>query len=71
MIPFVTLQVEILYINTYSITSVDDNELKADKTIFATGYSNMRKTAQKIVGDKVANRVDDIWTLTKKVRRGV
>ncbi|KAL9613884.1 MAG: hypothetical protein Q9167_001621 [Letrouitia subvulpina] len=52
---------EIEYINTHSITFTDGSELDADEIIFATGFRNMRETARKIFGDKLADSVNDVW----------
>ncbi|KAK4175200.1 putative monooxygenase [Triangularia setosa] len=35
--------------------------LEADEIVFATGYMNMRTQARYILGDEVADRVDDVW----------
>ncbi|KAK0663406.1 putative monooxygenase [Cercophora samala] len=35
--------------------------LEADEIVFATGYMNMRTQARHILGDEVADRVDDVW----------
>lgn len=44
----------------------DGNELKADIVVLATGYDNMKTTAQKIMGDKVASRLKDVWDLDEE-----
>lgn len=49
---------EIERINTHSITFADGSELEADEIIFATGFSNMRETARKIFGDRLADSVN-------------
>ncbi|KAK2596385.1 hypothetical protein N8I77_013277 [Diaporthe amygdali] len=41
----------------------DGTELEADEIIFATGYQNMRTQARGIFGDKVADKLGDIWGL--------
>ncbi|CAH0055662.1 unnamed protein product [Clonostachys solani] len=41
----------------------DGKRLDADVVVLATGYDNMRTTARKILGDKVANRLMDVWDL--------
>lgn len=41
----------------------DGNKLDADVVVLATGYDNMRTTARKILGDKVADRLQDVWGL--------
>ncbi|KAJ8098844.1 hypothetical protein POJ06DRAFT_143248 [Lipomyces tetrasporus] len=49
-----------------SIKFVDGTELKADIVVLATGYKNMRETARKIFGDKVADRCKDVWGLDQE-----
>ncbi|CAG8923664.1 unnamed protein product [Penicillium salamii] len=44
----------------------DGSELEADEIVFATGYQNMRTQARIIFGDKVADRVGDIWGLDEE-----
>jgi cation diffusion facilitator CzcD-associated flavoprotein CzcO len=39
----------------------DGSELEADEIVFATGYQNMRTQARVIFGDKIADRVGDVW----------
>ncbi|KAJ4387398.1 hypothetical protein N0V93_007989 [Gnomoniopsis smithogilvyi] len=39
----------------------DGSELEADEIVFATGYQNMRTQAQGIFGDKVSERLKDVW----------
>lgn len=39
----------------------DGSELEADEIILATGYQNMRTQARAIFGDKVVDRVGDVW----------
>ncbi|KUM59227.1 hypothetical protein ACN42_g7916 [Penicillium freii] len=39
----------------------DGSELEADEIIFATGYDNMRSETRTILGDKVADKVSDVW----------
>lgn len=41
----------------------DGTKLEADVVVLATGYDNMRTTAKKIFGDKVADRLYDVWGL--------
>ena len=41
----------------------DGTKLQADVVVLATGYDNMRTTARKIMGDKVADRLNDAWDL--------
>ena len=44
----------------------DGTKLKADVVVLATGYDNMRTTARKIMGDKVADRLYDVWDLDEE-----
>lgn len=44
----------------------DGTELKADIVVLATGYDNMKTTAQKVMGDKVAARLKDVWDLDEE-----
>ena len=39
----------------------DESKLEADVIVLATGYDNMRETARKIFGDKLADSVSDVW----------
>jgi len=39
----------------------DGSVLPADDIVFATGYANMRGQTRAVFGDKVADRVGDIW----------
>jgi cation diffusion facilitator CzcD-associated flavoprotein CzcO len=39
----------------------DGAALDADEIVFATGYQNMRTQARLIFGDKVADKVSDVW----------
>jgi hypothetical protein len=57
---------EITEINKRSISFANGLEVEADEIIFATGYQNMRGTARKIFGDKVADRLKDVWGLDKE-----
>uniref|UniRef100_A0A8H7K3F7 FAD/NAD(P)-binding domain-containing protein n=1 Tax=Bionectria ochroleuca TaxID=29856 RepID=A0A8H7K3F7_BIOOC len=44
----------------------DGTELKADIVVLATGYDNMKTTAEKIMGGKVASRLKDVWDLDEE-----
>lgn len=44
----------------------DGTELKADIVVLATGYDNMKTTAEKIMGSKVASRLKDVWDLDEE-----
>lgn len=39
----------------------DGTEVEGDDIVFATGYQNMRTQARAIFGDKVADRLGDVW----------
>ncbi|PGG96233.1 hypothetical protein AJ79_09669 [Helicocarpus griseus UAMH5409] len=41
-------------------------KLAADIVVLATGYENMKSTASKIVGDKVANKLSPAWDLDEE-----
>ncbi|KAL1962858.1 hypothetical protein VTN77DRAFT_9133 [Rasamsonia byssochlamydoides] len=41
-------------------------ELEADIVVLATGYDNMRTTVRKVLGDRVADRVGDVWDLDEE-----
>ncbi|KAJ5554067.1 hypothetical protein N7513_004026 [Penicillium frequentans] len=41
----------------------DGSTLPADIVVLATGYDNMRTTVRKVLGDKVADRCQDVWDL--------
>ena len=44
----------------------DGTKLNADVVVLATGYDNMRTTARKIMGDKVADKLRDVWGLDEE-----
>lgn len=44
----------------------DGGELDADIVVLATGYDNMRTTVRKTLGDKVADRLRDVWDLDEE-----
>lgn len=44
----------------------DGSKLPADVVVLATGYDNMRTSARKIFGDRVANRLYDVWDLNNE-----
>lgn len=44
----------------------DGTELKADIVVLATGYDNMKTTAEKVMGPKVASRLKDVWDLDEE-----
>ncbi|KAJ5904215.1 hypothetical protein N7504_006598 [Penicillium tannophilum] len=41
----------------------DGSTLPADIVVLATGYDNMRTTVRKVLGDKIADRCQDVWDL--------
>ena len=41
----------------------DGSSLPADVVVLATGYDNMRTTVRKVLGDKIADRCQDVWDL--------
>ncbi|KAJ5633917.1 hypothetical protein N7528_001759 [Penicillium herquei] len=41
----------------------DGSTLPADIVVLATGYDNMRTTVRKVLGDKIADRCQDVWNL--------
>ncbi|KAJ5658508.1 uncharacterized protein N7484_002157 [Penicillium longicatenatum] len=41
----------------------DGSTLPADVVVLATGYDNMRTTVRKVLGDKIADRCQDVWDL--------
>ncbi|KAJ9625462.1 hypothetical protein H2204_010324 [Knufia peltigerae] len=41
-------------------------KLPADIVVLATGYDNMRTTARKVLGDKIADRAKDVWDLDEE-----
>ena len=43
------------------IVFADGDKRQADIVVLATGYLNMKTTARKIFGDKVADRLNDAW----------
>ena len=44
----------------------DGRKLTADIVVLATGYDNMRTTARKVLGDKIADRAKDVWDLDEE-----
>jgi hypothetical protein len=44
----------------------DGSEIDADEIVLATGYQNMRSNTRLIFGDKVADRVGDVWGLDQE-----
>ena len=52
---------QIKAVKAHSLLLEDDSELEADEIVFATGFQNMRTTARTVFGDKVADRLYDVW----------
>lgn len=52
---------EVAEILPHGLKFADGSELDADEIIFATGYANMKTQAQIIFGDKIADRLTDVW----------
>ncbi|KAK9234252.1 flavin-containing monooxygenase [Lipomyces kononenkoae] len=52
---------EIAEILPRGLRFADGSVLEADEIIFATGYENMRSQTRLILGDKVADKVADVW----------
>ncbi|CDM31640.1 hypothetical protein DTO013E5_2088 [Penicillium roqueforti] len=52
---------EIAEILPRGLKFADGTELEADEIIFATGYDNMRSQTRTMLGDKVADKVSDVW----------
>jgi hypothetical protein len=44
----------------------DGSKLDADIVVLATGYDNMRTTVRKVLGDRVADRLVDVWDLDEE-----
>lgn len=57
---------ELSEILPHGILFSDGTQLKADEIVFATGFQNMRTQTRAIFGDKVAERVGDVWGFDKE-----
>lgn len=44
----------------------DGRKLPADLVVLATGFENMRTTARKVLGDKIADRARNVWDLDEE-----
>ncbi|KAI9372500.1 hypothetical protein BJX61DRAFT_533927 [Aspergillus egyptiacus] len=44
----------------------DGSELESDIVVLATGYDNMRTTVRKTLGDRIADRLRDVWDLDEE-----
>jgi len=56
---------EISHFSEDSIHFADGTSLKADVVVLATGYQNMKTTAEKVLG-KEASRCNDVWGLDEQ-----
>ncbi|RFU73684.1 hypothetical protein TARUN_8556 [Trichoderma arundinaceum] len=52
---------EVAEVLPHGLRFMDGSELEADEIILATGYENMREKTRQMLGDAVADRVEDIW----------
>ncbi|KAL4809469.1 hypothetical protein BDV18DRAFT_167468 [Aspergillus unguis] len=52
--------------NEKGLVLKDGGELESDIVVLATGYDNMRTTVRKTLGDKVADRLSDVWDLDQE-----
>jgi cation diffusion facilitator CzcD-associated flavoprotein CzcO len=52
---------EIAEILPRGVRFADGSELEADEIVMATGYQNMTTMTREIFGDKIADRVGDVW----------
>jgi putative flavoprotein involved in K+ transport len=55
--------VEIERFTTDGVVFSDGTSLNADVVVLATGYQNMRESARRLLGDKVADRARPVWGL--------
>lgn len=49
------------HILPHGVSLTDGTELPADIIVFATGYQNMRSETRHILGDALADRIEDVW----------
>ncbi|KAL6857379.1 FAD/NAD(P)-binding domain-containing protein [Trichoderma novae-zelandiae] len=52
---------EVAEILPHGLRLADGSELEADELILATGYGNMREKTRHMLGDAVADKVQDVW----------
>lgn len=57
---------EIAEILPQGIQFADGEIIEADEIVFATGFLGMRTQCRKIFGDKVADRVKDVWGMDEE-----
>lgn len=57
---------EIAEILPHGLRLSDNSELQADEIVLGTGYQSMRTHARQIFGDKVADKVEDVWGLNEE-----
>ncbi|BFZ59121.1 hypothetical protein YB2330_000123 [Saitoella coloradoensis] len=58
--------VEIERFDEKGIIFKDGSRLDADIVVLATGYQNMRTTARRLLGDKVADRCNEVWGMDEE-----
>ncbi|KAJ4865404.1 pyridine nucleotide-disulfide oxidoreductase domain-containing protein [Trichoderma breve] len=52
---------EVSEVLPHGLRFADGSELEADEIILATGYGNMRDKTRVMLGDAVADKVNDVW----------
>ncbi|KAH6607045.1 hypothetical protein Trco_003358 [Trichoderma cornu-damae] len=52
---------EVVQVLPHGLRFADGSELEADEIVLATGYENMRDKTRRLLGDAVADRVQDAW----------
>lgn len=52
---------EVAQVLPHGLRFTDGSELEADEIILATGYENMREKTRQILGDAVADSINDVW----------
>lgn len=57
---------EITEVLPHGLKFADGSELEADEIVFATGYQSMKTMTRSIFGDKVADRVGEVWGLNEE-----
>ncbi|KAH7040920.1 flavin-binding monooxygenase-like protein [Microdochium trichocladiopsis] len=53
-------------ITARGIRFADGEDLEADEIVFATGYQNMRTQARAMFGDRLGDKVGDVWGLSEE-----
>lgn len=52
---------EVAEVLPHGLRFADGSEIEADEIILATGYGNMREKTRQMLGDAVADKVQDVW----------